>query len=698
MAAGLFTGFNLSEEGLNATDALQKLYAPQIQQDLLLFAFSNRLESVIYSASAESSNQIYGLINDPITDAQGDIILRTKILTQGQPGGDESSLQEVYTFSDNNLVWFDKVPSGLESSVKVSINGSIVNASVSGTGENYKILDSDGDEISLPAQINVRVKGEDSGSDNGKVKITIGSDGSVDRLAGVAVVTPGTGYIDQETLEIIPGCGENDAPAEDGCLLYTEEATRSGGTYSQSDNTVTVTLNDHGLSDDDQVSLDFTSGESTDLTSIVTVTDSDTFTVQSSESKSTSGDVKVTIPNCSLVQDPYVSGKPSIKALLKNERYTYRVRFSGNDGFFLYDDKVSQYLYLGASYDALQIIPAQAEPSMVMRRRDEISSRNLSQLYNLDGSSSFFSYLDNYATGESVGNTIRGLSDSVEELKDGFKYFVQNTRLPSASLNNLGTSYNIIEGRDINTNHRIVFRDPDGVLDQPIFEDFSATYSQSGTVITVTSTGHGRSVGEKVNLIFFTGTATDGRYEIATVPTDDSFTVTSGQSTTTSGDVIVRQGVNFFELGSLTGAGETTYFGQNIPGIWLWSGDKYRRVFSTDDKPFISRNQKEYLSPAIYDISGSLVADDEYRYSISTAYYKQGKPATSEYIKGFDTTLSVLIQNITPETDPDNGGFVYHRTLTTETIKTTADYTVKSWPLFSYLDGSAVKDAKFLAI
>ncbi len=697
MAAGLFTGFNLSEEGLNATDALQKLYAPQIQQDLLLFAFSNRLESVIYSASTAFSNQIYGLINDPITDARGNIILRTKILTQGKPGGDESSLQDVYTFSDNNLVWFDKVPSGLESSVKVSINGSIVNVSAPGTGGNYKILDSDGDEISLPAQINVRVRGVDSGSDNGKVKITIGSDGSVDRLAGVAVVTAGTGYIDQETLEIIPGCGENDAPAEDGCLLYTEEATRSGGTYSQSGNTVTVTLNDHGLSDDDQVSLDFTSGESTDLTTTVTVTNSNTFTVQSSESKSTSGNVKVTIPNCSLVQDPYVSGKPSVEALLKNERYTYRVRFSGNDGFFLYDDKVLQYLYLGASYDALKIIPAQEEPSMVMRRRDEISSRNLSQIYNLDGSSSFFSYLDSYTTGESLGNTIRGLSDSVEELKDGFKYLVQNTRLPSGSLNNLGTSYNIIEGRNINTNHRIVFRDPDGVLDQPLFEDSSATYSQSGTVITVTSTGNGLSVGDKVNLIFSTGTATDGRYEIATASTNE-FTVTSGQSATTSGDVIVRQGVNFFELGSLTGAGETTYFGQNIPGLWLWSGDKYRRVFSTDDKPFMSRNEKEYLSPAIYDISGSLVAANDNRYSISTGYYKPGESTTLASIRGFETTLSVLIQNITPSTDPNNGGFVYHRTLTTETINTTADYTVKSWPLFSYLDGSAVKDAKFLAI
>lgn len=697
MAAGLFTGFNLSEEGLNATDALQKLYAPQIQQDLLLFAFSNRLESVIYSASTASSNQIYGLINDPITDAQGNIILRTKILTQGQPNGDESLLQEVYTFSDNNLVWFDKVTSGLESSVKISINGSIVNVSALGTGENYKILDSDGDEILLPAQINVRVRGEDSGSDNGKVKITIASDGSVDQLADAVVVTPGTGYIDQETLEIIPGCVENDIPAEDGCLLYTEEATRSGGTYSQSGNTVTVTLNGHGLSDDDQVSLDFTSGESIDLTSIVTVTDSDTFTVQSSQNISTSGDVKVTIPNCSLVQDPYVSGKPSVKAFLKNERYTYRVRFSGNDGFFLYDDRVSEYLYLGASYDALKIIPPQPEPSMAMRRRDEISSRNLSQLYNLDGSSSFYSYEDNYAAGESIGNTIRGLSDSVEELKDGFKYFVQNARLPSESLNNLGTSYNIIEGRNINTNHRIVFRDPDGVLDQPLFEDSSATYTQSGSVITVASTGHGLSAGEKVNLIFSTGTATDGRYEIDTASTDE-FTVTSGQNATTSGDVVVRQGVNFFEIRSLTGAGQTTYFGQNIPGIWLWSGDKYRRVFSTDDKPFMSRNEKEYLSPAIYDISGSLVAANDYRYSISTAYYKPGEPATAEYIKGFDTTLSVLIQNITPATDSNNGGFVYHRTLTTETIKTTTGYTVKSWPLFSYLDGSAIKDAKFLAI
>lgn len=697
MAAGLFTGFNLSEEGLNATDSLQKLYAPQVQQDLLLFAFSNRLESAIYSASTESPNQIYGLVNDPITDSQGNVVPRTKILTRGQPGGEETLFQSIYTFSDNNLVWFDKVLPALESSIRVSVGGSIANVSVLGTGENYKILDSDGSEVALPAQINVRVRGRESGSDNCKIKIRIASDGSVDRLTDSVIVTPGTGYIYQELLEIVPGCGENDTPGEDGCFLYTEGATRTDGIYSQSLDTITITLNDHGLSSEDQVSLAFTSGESTDLTSTVTVIDSNTFTVNSDESKSTSGNVEVTIPNCSLVQDPYVSGKPSVKALLKSENYTYRVRFSGSDGFFLYDDKLSQYLYLGESYDTLQVIPANEEPVVVIKRRDEISSRNFSQLYNLNGSSSFFSYFEAYGTGESIGNTIRGLSESVEGLKDGFKYFIQNTRIPSESFNNLGTSYNVIEGRNINTNHRIIFRDPDGVLDQPLFEDSSATYSQTDFTITVSSTGHGLSPGEKINLFFSSGVATDGRYEIVTANTDE-FTVTSGQSATTSGDVVVRRGVNFFELGSLTGAGEVTYFGQNIPGIWLWSGDKYRRVFSTDDKPFISRNGKNYLSPAIYDIANDLVPENEYRYSISTAYYKPGEPTNANSIKGFDTTLSVLIQNITPDTDPNNGGFVYHRTLTTETVKTTVDYTVKSWPLFSYREGSVIKEAKFLAI
>jgi hypothetical protein len=64
----------------------------------------------------------------------------------------------------------------------------------------------------------------------------------------------------------------------------------------------------------------------------------------------------------------------------------------------------------------------------------------------------------------------------------------------------------------------------------------AATYSQTLTTITVTSTAHGLSAGALVYLNFTTGTATTGTYTVATAAAN-TFTVTSATSTTTSGNV-----------------------------------------------------------------------------------------------------------------------------------------------------------------
>ena len=55
----------------------------------------------------------------------------------------------------------------------------------------------------------------------------------------------------------------------------------------------------------------------------------------------------------------------------------------------------------------------------------------------------------------------------------------------------------------------------------------SGTYSRSGTDITVTETGHGRVVGQAVQLEFTTGGAPTDVYAIASVPSADTFTVTA---------------------------------------------------------------------------------------------------------------------------------------------------------------------------
>ena len=70
----------------------------------------------------------------------------------------------------------------------------------------------------------------------------------------------------------------------------------------------------------------------------------------------------------------------------------------------------------------------------------------------------------------------------------------------------------------------------------------TGTYSQSGTTITISATGHGMPVGTIVVLNFTSGNAGDGIYTIKTESTNQ-FTVTSTVSQSTSGNVSFNSNV-----------------------------------------------------------------------------------------------------------------------------------------------------------
>lgn len=72
-----------------------------------------------------------------------------------------------------------------------------------------------------------------------------------------------------------------------------------------------------------------------------------------------------------------------------------------------------------------------------------------------------------------------------------------------------------------------------------ITSTIAATYSQSGTTITVTAADHGLISGDTVYLDFTSGTAVDGSFTVATAASG-SFTVTAAGSLTTSGNVTMR--------------------------------------------------------------------------------------------------------------------------------------------------------------
>lgn len=82
----------------------------------------------------------------------------------------------------------------------------------------------------------------------------------------------------------------------------------------------------------------------------------------------------------------------------------------------------------------------------------------------------------------------------------------------------------------------------------------SGTYSQSGTTVTVTITGHGLIAGNVIYSDITSGTGVDGTYTVATVTDANTFTYTAGTSLTTSGDItlirrLIRASLN---VGSVT--------------------------------------------------------------------------------------------------------------------------------------------------
>lgn len=522
--SGLYTRANLSEGGLNASEALQKLYAPQIQNDIGLFAYASILRSRI-----SSPGQIFALVNSPISDLSGNVSKRTKFITNS------------YTFSNNNEVWFESVGFALDQRedgevdgavLRYSVNGSVVNASVRGFGTGYKVVDTSGVEVpSYPASVDVRVIGSESFSTNAVVRVTVNSDG---RLGDeIEVIDGGSGYQPDEFLTPLPICQGQDTPQRNRCLRYTGP-TSLAKTY------------------------------------------------------------------------------PSDSALIRNTQYTYMVRFSDSDGFFLYDTRVSDWIYLGESYDETTLLTG----SLVLTRSDSIEPENLGQLYNLNARSFFYSYLSPFQPSSNLASTLKSVSDSVELINNDLSQFVQNGRpylFDTNPDNPLGITFNVFEGRNINSDHRVVFRDPDSVLDQESIDFFTLRDTLSG----------------------------QNQYRVEDV---------------------------------------------TVPGIWLFAGDKYQRVFSSDDKPFTSVLGRKYLSPAIYSEDGNeLPSSGSLKYSISASF----RNPVSEITKGFNTEIGTLVQTI-----GSSGGFVFHRPLTVNTVSG-----VYSWPILSYTDGSGnTKDARFLAI
>ena len=574
--SGLYNKKNLSEVKLNLKDALGKLYAPGIQDDIRLFAFSNSLYSEISSATVktdpttgnqiESANEVYGLINEPFTNDDGNVVNRTKFITNKLTYSSDNSV--FFNVIQNSGFTFDRRTNFTEGApIIVSRDGSVVNVEVTGAGSQYEILNSSGAVVALPASVQVNVRGKESGAEDAIVEITISANGTISKTIPPTVILGGSKYFEDEELEIITQCeinrfGQQETPALQKCKNYPPTGNRL---YHRP--------------------------------------------------------FKYTIPPTG-EQIDYSTVTLGYPATLLQSKYLYKTRDAGEGGFFLFDEKTNKWVYLGEFYDQIVEIESRTSALVTLRRYDTITSLNLLNLDSMDSSSFFFSYEEGFSVAKNLGSQIRSLSQNVEDIKNSFKYLLQNNkrqRLVTDEKNTLGTQYNIFEGRNFDSTFRLIMRDPDGVIDKDNvgFVDLRTLEQPDQVELTVsnpTATYHAPGIYINVG----------GTYKRA-FSTDD------------------------------------------------------KPFLSARGKSFISPLIDKLTNSTDYS-TGSFterLSSGENKYSISTTYLKPG----GNKVVGFDTNIGSLVQNLSPV--PGNGGFVYRRVLSTYNINLSKG--IQGWPLFDYV-------------
>jgi len=119
------------------------------------------------------------------------------------------------------------------------------------------------------------------------------------------------------------------------------------------------------------------------------------------------------------------------------------------------------------------------------------------------------------------------------------------------------------------------------VLRSPTIQ-FGATYSQAGTVVTITLTGHGLDGGDMVILDYTSGAAVDDDTFVDTVVDADTFEVVADAAANTSGDVDVVAGGNYTIFGiAMHPSGDWLYVTSTYDCFqgspYCWGGDLISR-------------------------------------------------------------------------------------------------------------------------
>ena len=654
MAIGLTRSLNLSEKELNLSEALQKLYAPGIEDDIDLFSLSSQIKSTIVSGKEDDgtenadSAQILGLRNENLRAPGGAVLKRTKF----------QSIVDLYSVGDKvYFSVFGLTPSSGDDVVNpvYSKNGSVPAIKVLSSGNGFYFNKPGGaagggvqrflgDTITIK---DVPLKGKISLSQNAKATVKFKIDpATVFNASNVATwKLSGTTVAYNVGTPVLIGSTNNTLRVNaDGTWLYTSpnaELYSSGITidvtyvsYQGVAETATYTLLDPLKTDAPaQGSIDLAPQGAPDyitkwtgfytrryfVESVVLTTPGSGYLIGEEVEileKSTVIE-EDTGATCVLIRQEgkeYFGKEP----IILTDQYYYEVRDASQNGMYLFDTILNKFIFLNIEKDFDDFSPAPREIKIL--RGDEIYVNNILQLRFSKSRIHVRSYGNSFKISDSITGAIYSLTSAASSLREDSFKSIQNTKAPTpvtSDDNTLGFEYNRIIGDNLAVYQRLIMRDQDWVLG--------------------TNAGSDNEV---------TGAKLKGSVSMP------SFTLANPS---------IR-----------------------VPGLFIKVGSTYKRAYSTSDKPFFQANATGTgaINP---DIDSA-----EQTYSL----YAANQDADGDWY-AYNTTLSKFAQRIsleghgsngTPANNGKNGAFYFHRnaafTVNTQTLQGKTFYEI---PLFTFV-------------
>lgn len=584
MAIGLSRKSNLSEKKLNLSEAIQKLYAPGIQDDIELFSLSSQIKSFISSGTEEDTNsQIIGMRSESLVVANV-AESRTKFLTK-----------EV-TYSTGDRVYFDtfELPlsrSDLAVNPVFSKNGSLPAVRIIYSGRGFYFTKAGTSNVPQEfstdrTMLNVVLRGRSSGSESARATVVF----KVDQNTQYTTSSVSTWKIQGETASYTAGQTNSSVLGTTNTLTINSNGT---WTYTSPDErslstaiTVEITyanslVKSWTILQPNQSATDATGAIQlapinapdylTKWTGYYTLRfyiDSITITnpgknyivgedLEIVETVVTDNDTGALCVLVKQVGEEYFGTDPII---VSQQRF-YRVVNASKDGFFLFDDVKGKHIFLDNEVAINNFSNADPRELRVIRE-DFILVDNIFQLKFIQSRI----YIENYGgyrVGDSLTGEVYSLSRIASNLRDSSYRAIQNTKRPTdvkSEENTLGFEYNKIIGQSATIWQRFIIRDQD----------------------------------------FIIGTA----------------------------------GVTGDKLGELVNNFKLSDPDIRVPGLFIKVGNEYKRAYSTTDKPFSEGSGDNILNP---NLDGDF---PDY------ALYAANRNSGVWY--GYNTTLSKFAQRLDP--------------------------------------------------